>query len=147
MKTHLRIPANAVAKARAGAVIAGVLAALAVWGLAKIAVHDLRQPAFGTATPQGLNVAVVVGAALIGGLLGWSSLAIGERLTARGRRLWIGTALVALLLSLAAPLSGHGVSAGNRVALILLHLVVAGVVIPMLYRTSPADRRTPGGHA
>lgn len=131
-------------KTRAGAIAAGVLAALVVWALAKIAVHDLRQPAFGTATPQDLNAAVVTGAALIGGLLGWLSLAIVGSRTPRGRNIWLGAALVALLLSLGAPLSGHGISAGNRVALVVLHFVVAAVVIPMLYRTAPSGRRTQG---
>jgi hypothetical protein len=140
-------PMPASAKARGGTVLAGVLAAVIVWALAKIAVHDLRQPAFGTATPQDLNAAVVIGAALIGGLLGWSSLAIVERLTARGRILWLRAALVALVLSLGAPLSGQGVSVGNRVSLVVLHLAVGAVVIPLLYRTSPSGPRMYEEHA
>jgi hypothetical protein len=148
MKTLSRAdhPTRASAKARAAAVITGVLAALIVWALAKLAVHDLRQPAFGPATPQELSAAVVAGAALTGALLGWSSLAIVERRSGRGRTLWLRTVLVALLLSLGSPLSGHGISAGNRMVLVLLHLTVAAVVIPLLYRTSPPGRRPQAEH-
>ena len=123
--------------AHVGAVLAGVAAALVVWGLAELTVADLRQPGFGSADPQDLNAAIVAVAALLGGLLGWAALALLERVTARGRRLWIAAMSVALLLSLGAPLSGEGVTAGNRVALVLMHLSVAAVVLPLLYRTSP----------
>jgi hypothetical protein len=132
-------------KARLIAVVGAVLAALVVWALAKLAVSDLRQPAFGGATPQQLNATIVIVAASIGSLLGWSVMALLEHLTTRPRRFWAMIAPVALLISLAGPLSGHGVSGGNRLALVLMHVAVAGIIIPLLYRTSsssePAVRR------
>lgn len=128
--------------ARSGVVVAGVLVALVAWGVANVAVGDLRQPAFGTAPPQDLGAGVVAGASLIGGLLGWAALTLAERVTTRGRTLWLGIVSAALLLSLGGPLSGEGVSAGNRVALALLHLAVALVVIPLLFRTSPPAPNT-----
>ncbi len=130
------------ALARPGVVVAGVLVALAVWGAADVAVDHLREPAFGTAPPRDLGPGMVAGASMVGGLIGWAALAVAERLFARGRTLWLWAVSVALLLSLRGPLSGEGVSAGNRVALVVLHLAVALVVIPLLYRTSPPARNS-----
>jgi hypothetical protein len=123
-------------KARLIAVAGAVLAVLVVWALAKLTVSDLRQPGFGGAEPQQLNAGIVIVAALIGSLLGWSVMALLEHLTSRARRFWAAIAPLALLISLAGPLSGHGVSGGNRLALVLMHLAVAGIVIPVLYRSS-----------
>lgn len=120
--------------------LAAPLAALAVtivWLLAKEAAGvNLHQPAFGSASsrPLGLAFAAVVG--IVAALLGWGLLALFERFSRRGAaRSWLRAALIALLVSLAGPLSGHGVSAGNRAALVAMHLAVAAVVIPWLYRT------------
>ncbi len=44
-------------------------------------------------------------------------------------------ALIGLALSLSMPLSGTGASAGDRIALILMHLTVGAVLIPGLART------------
>lgn len=127
-------------KARLIAVVGAVLAVLVVWALARLAVSDLRQPGFAGAKPQQLNAAILIVAALIGSLLGWSVMALLEHLTSRPRRFWAAIAPLALLISLAGPLSGHGISGGNRVALVLMHLTVAGIIIPVLYRSSrPAE--------
>jgi hypothetical protein len=112
-----------------------VLVALVVWGLAKLALGDLRQPAFASAQPQHLNAAIVVFATLAGSLIGWALLALLERFTSRSRRIWAIAAPLALFASLGAPLSGHGISGGNRLALVLMHLVVGGVLIPLFYRS------------
>lgn len=129
-------PAAGRRKARLIAVVGAVLAVIVVWALARLAVSDLRQPGFGGAKPQQLNAAIVIVAALIGSLLGWSVMSLLEHLTSRPRRYWATIAPLALLISLAGPLSGHGVSGGNRLALVLMHLTVAGIVIPVLYRSS-----------
>lgn len=130
------------ALARPAVVVAGVLVALAVWGAADVAVDHLREPAFGTEPPRDLGPGMVAGASLVGGLSGWAAFAVAERLFARSRTLWLWVVSVALLLSLRGPLSGEGVSADNRVALVVLHLAVALVVIPLLYRTSPPVRNS-----
>jgi hypothetical protein len=127
-------------KARLVAIAGAALAGLVVFGVARLALGSLRQPAFGTAKPQDLNAAIVVVASLIGGLIGAAFLTLLERLTHRPRRLWALLAPLALLLSLAAPLSGHGVSGGNRLALVLMHLAVGGVLIPLLDRSSAVTR-------
>ncbi|MGH3492974.1 MAG: DUF6069 family protein, partial [Sciscionella sp.] len=47
------------------------------------------------------------------------------------RRTWLVTSLPALVLSLSGPLSGHGVTVADRVALVCMHLAVAAVLIPI----------------
>jgi Family of unknown function (DUF6069) len=122
---------------RAAAVPSAALAVVAVWLLAdKAAGVDLRQPAFGSATPQQLSVAFAALVAAIAAVLGWALLGLLERKSARATRLWLWVAFIALLVSLAGPLSGHGVSAGNRLALVCMHLAAAAVIIPLLYRTA-----------
>ena len=64
-------------------------------------------------------------------------LAALERLTPHARRIWLVVALVGLAASLAMPLSGTGVSSENRAVLVLMHVAVAAVLVPVLYRTSP----------
>jgi hypothetical protein len=49
---------------------------------------------------------------------------------------WLIVAPLALVLSLATPLSGSGVTLANRTALLAMHLVVGAVLIPALARTS-----------
>ncbi|HVA24711.1 MAG TPA: hypothetical protein VMW62_09975 [Chloroflexota bacterium] len=43
------------------------------------------------------------------------------------------------------PLSGSGVTAADRVVLVLMHLTVAAFVLPVLYTTSPRVER-PAAH-
>jgi hypothetical protein len=123
-------------------VAGGTLGALAVWAVAKwVAGLDLRMPAFSSGQqPQELNAAVVAVAGAIGGLAGWGVLALLERFSINADRLWLVVAPIALLASMGTPLSGHGVSASNRLALIGMHLAVAAVVIPFLYRSSASRR-------
>ena len=68
---------------------------------------------------------------------GWGFMAILEKLTARARQAWLVIALTALVLSLATPLAGTGVSVANRIVLLLMHLAVGGVLIPAVYQPSP----------
>jgi Family of unknown function (DUF6069) len=119
-------------------VAGGTLGALAVWAIAEWVVGlDLRVPAFSSGQPpQELSAAVVAVAGAVGGLAGWGALAVLERVTMNAARVWVVVAPVALLASMGAPLSGHGVNAGDRMALIGMHLAVAAVVIPFLYRSS-----------
>jgi hypothetical protein len=115
----------------------GTLGALAVWAVAEWVVGlDLRTPAFSTEQqPQDLSAALVAVASAVGGLIGWGALAVVERSTRNPRRAWVAVASIALLASLSAPLSGTGVSAGDRIAMIGMHLAVAAVVIPFFYRS------------
>ncbi|HZC99496.1 MAG TPA: DUF6069 family protein [Actinomycetes bacterium] len=133
-------------RARLVAVVAAVGAALVLWAVVELAFGlDLRGPASGAAT-EALDVgpAQVVIVSLLAALAGWGLLAVLERLTSRARGLWAVIAVVVVIGSLGGPLSGTGVTAANRWALAGLHLVVGAVLIPTLYRTSPAGAAASG---
>jgi hypothetical protein len=128
-------------RARLMAVAAAPLAALAIWTLAELAIGiPLRAPeGFGASGNIG-PLDVVIASALLS-LAGWGLLALLERVTAHARTVWVVFAVVALVLSLGTPLSGTGVTAANRFALVLMHLAVGGVLIPAMYRTAPRMAR------
>jgi len=121
---------------RSGTVVSAGVAGLLVWAVAKVSVGDLRQPAFGAADPLVLTAQMVVLVSLVVALLGWASLAVLERLSSHAPAAWLLLAGTALLLSLGAPLSGHGAGAGSRIALLCMHLVVGGTVISLLHRSA-----------
>ncbi len=129
-------------KPRLMAVAAAVLAALAIWAVADLALGvDLREPSFaGPESTGDIGAANVVIASAIASLAGWGLLAVLERMTARARTVWAVIATLVTVASLGAPLTGAGVTAANRVVLVLLHLVVGAVLIPLLYRTSRSRR-------
>ena len=133
-------------KARLIAVGAAVFMALAIWLVAEQAfgIHLRAPEGFGASGDiDALNVALVTA---VLSLAGWGLLALLERLTSHARTVWVAIAVPALLLSLLTPLSGTGVSAANRVVLVLMHVTVGAVLIPALYSTSPTGhaRRGPG---
>lgn len=121
------------------AVVLGALAGTVAWAILDAARNGLTQPGFGGQAAQPLEAFVVVVASLLGGLLGWATLMVVERVLHRDRRTWLAIMSAALILSLAGPLSGTGVTAGDRLALVLLHLTVAAVVVPLLYRSTGAE--------
>ena len=136
------------------AVGAAVAGAVVGWSLiTQVAGVDLRAPDFrgsGGTAAVGLGQVVVVSA--LAGLAAWGLLALLERRTRRARRLWLGLAAVAFLVSLGGPLSGRGVAPSDRGLLIVLHAVVAAILIPLLYlssrpRREDRDRGTVGGRA
>ena len=127
--------------ARPVAVVLGVLAALAVWGISELVLGvDVRQPAFGPGVPQDLTAGPVVVASLVAGLAAWLVLALLERLTRHARAAWVALATLVLAASLGAPLSGRGIDGESRLVLALLHLTVGALLIVVLARTSPPAR-------
>ncbi|HUZ77844.1 MAG TPA: DUF6069 family protein [Chloroflexota bacterium] len=131
-------------KRRALAVMAGVLAAETVWLVSELAfgVHPRMPAGNGHALAEIGPVTVAVASAVLS-LLGWGVLALLERVTSHARGIWRVMAPLALIASLGMPLSGTGVTAANRVVLVLMHLVVAAIVVPLLYRTSPPAKQQP----
>ncbi|WP_182607050.1 DUF6069 family protein, partial [Streptomyces alkaliphilus] len=93
---------------------------------------DIRVPdGPGSTTTSELPLLNVVISVAVLSLAGWGLLALLERLApARARVLWIGIASAVVLVSLLGPLFGEGLSAGNRLTLICLHLAVGAVLIP-----------------
>jgi hypothetical protein len=75
-------------------------------------------------------VTVVVVATMVG-LAGWGLLALLERCTAHARRTWSIAAVVVLVISLGGPFDA-GTGGGTKVALVCMHLAVAGILIPVL---------------
>ena len=130
-------------RARALAVIAATLAALAVWvitdPLLGIDLTGTTRP--GSQELMSITPALVAGASLAVALAGWALLALLERFTARARTIWTAVALLVALLSLAGPMSILASTEANVLALALMHLAVAAVLIPMLAGTSPAPAR------
>jgi hypothetical protein len=138
-------------RARALAVVAAALAALAVWlvtdPLLGIDLVGTTRP--GSEELMSITPALIAGTSLAVALAGWALLALLERFTARARTIWTAIAVGFTLLSLAGPLSVlASTSAANALALALMHLAVAAVVIPMLAGTSPARAQpAPAGSA
>src|SRR5437773_58011 len=122
--TTARERASGRRNARLMAVAAAVLTALAIWALAELVfgIHLRAPEGFGASGDiDALDVAIV---STLLSLAGWGLLALLERLTTRARRVWVVIAVVALVLSLGTPLSGTGVTAANRIVLVLMHLAV-----------------------
>jgi Family of unknown function (DUF6069) len=127
------------------AIVAAVGAAEGLWVLAEFVSGMRLQAPAGNGYPQPVDIdpgTVAIASAVLS-LLGWGLLSGLERFTSRARDVWLGVALLALFASLFMPLSGTGVAAGDRAVLVLMHLSVAAIVTPVLYRTSPRAERTP----
>lgn len=134
MTTTMESAAPTVARTtriRALAVIGAAIAAVVIWAIAVplLDVHLLVR--FGTSAPQSVGIDYVIGATVIGSLVGWGLLAFLERRTARARSIWTAVAAVAVLVSLGLPLT-FGVSASTKLTLALMHVAVAAVVIPVM---------------
>jgi Family of unknown function (DUF6069) len=136
-------------RARALAVIAATLAALAVWLVTDPLLGvDLIVPTRpGSEELMSITPVLVAGTSLVVALAGWALLALLERFSARARTIWTAVAVLFALFSLAGPLSTLGSStAATAVALALMHVAVAAVLIPMLAGTSPAPARPAPAH-
>ncbi|MEP7024774.1 MAG: DUF6069 family protein [Actinomycetota bacterium] len=118
---------------RLGGLVGAATAVVAVWVIARYAADvQLHAPAFGdTQQPSAVPLGLAIAVAVLAGLASWGLAGLLARRTARPRRTWLATSLTVLVLSLSGPLSGHGVAAGDRVALVGLHLVVAAVLVPI----------------
>ena len=128
---------------RALAIVSAVVAAEALWVVADLVFGVRLQAPAGNGYPQPVDVgpgAVALASAVLS-LVGWGLLALLERVTKHARRVWLGLASLASVLSFSLPLSGTGVAPTDRAVLVLMHLIVAAIVMPVLYRTSPQTER------
>jgi hypothetical protein len=128
---------------RPAAVLSSGLAALLVWAVAHLMFGiPVRRPTFdGAVPPQTVTGPVVLVVSLLLSSAGWTLLCLLERVSARPRRAWTMAALLVLLVSLAAPLSGGGAGVADRATLVMLHLVVGVVLIPPLAASAVTRRR------
>lgn len=119
---------------RAGVVAAATAGALVTWLMVTMAdtssVHVRMQ---GSTSAVG-TVQVIVTAALAS-LAAWGLLALLERFTAAGRRIWTIIASVVLVLSLIAPAS-YGVGAASKASLLALHVVTGLILLAGLRRST-----------
>jgi hypothetical protein len=104
---------------------AAAAAAAAIWGIATASGMSLHHPVSGSGAAPKLAIGLVIAAPVIAAFAGWGVSALLERFAPRA---WWAVASIVLLLSLAAPLTGHGVSAGNRLVLVCMHLAVGAIV-------------------
>ncbi|GIF46364.1 hypothetical protein DFJ67_4979 [Asanoa ferruginea] len=122
LKAHSRVRGAAVVGAT---VVAAELVFLAVHEAAGV---DLAVRSGGTVTHVG--AAAVAAVSLLVALAAWGLLALLQRMSARGRRIWTIVATVIFVVSLLGPLGAE--TAGATLGLAALHLIVAAVVIPGL---------------
>ena len=118
---------------RALGVAGATLAAVAVWALAIPILGASLVIRFGDGAPQTIGIELVVIGSLTGSLLGLGSLVVLEKFTSRARTIWTVVAIGVLLVSLSLPFVA-GTTASTKAALALMHLAVAGVLIPTLRR-------------
>jgi hypothetical protein len=114
------------------AVHGAVAAAVAVWLIARYGAGlQLHTPGFGPAQhPASLGLGLVAIASAVASLAAWGAVKLIERTTGRPGRAWIAVGLLATVVSLSAPLAGHGITLAERLTLVCMHLAVAAVLIP-----------------
>jgi hypothetical protein len=127
---------------RAIGCLGATLAAVTVWAVASAGFGvEVRAPAMGERPAHDVTAANVAAAAAVASLAGWCLAALLERVTVHARWAWAAIAGLVLVASLGAPLTGEGITTASSTVLVLLHLTVAGVLIPVVRRTSP-DRQS-----
>jgi hypothetical protein len=125
------------ARTRLAGAAGAVAAAMAVWLVARYGagLHP-HTPGFSSAQrPASLTPGFVAVLSAAASLLAWAALTLIERIARRPRRVWVFTGLITLAVSLSAPLSGHGVTGTDRLALICMHLAVAVALVPIFALT------------
>ena len=117
---------------RALTVLLAIAATLVVWAVEAFLLGiDLQARPVPGAPAQAVGPPAVASATLLAGLVAWALLAILERVTPSGRTVWVAVAVVAVLVSLAAPLGG-AITATAAIGLATMHLVAAVILIPLL---------------
>jgi Family of unknown function (DUF6069) len=132
-------------RVRFAAMHAGIPAAAAVWLIARVGLGlQVRTPGFAPGQhPMHLGLALALIASALAGAVAWAAVKVIERIARRPRRAWVAVGLIAMALSLSAPLAGHGITMSSRLTLVCMHLLVAAVLIPAFALTvgkrRPAD--------
>jgi hypothetical protein len=85
-------------------------------------------------------VGFVVMASAVASAVAWGAVALISRIARHPRRAWITAGLLAMVVSLSVPLTGNGITATGRSALVCMHLAVAAVLIPAFALAIPRRR-------
>jgi hypothetical protein len=118
-----------------------VVAAVVMYLLFSLILDDFRTPAMNGGAATDVNIGAVLFVSALVSLASWALLAILERFTAKALTIWTVVAIAVLVLSIGGPMSGTGITTGNRLALALIHVVVGTVLIVFMRRaTGPASR-------
>lgn len=118
------------------AVAAAATSSAATWLVINTGLgRPISSPAFGDAPPTELGLGAVVAAVVLPALAGWALLIGIGRLVSRPARAWTTIAIGFTLVSLGGPLSGGGVTATDRAALVVLHLIAAASYLALMRRT------------
>jgi hypothetical protein len=119
------------------AVIAAVLVNVAIWVAVEVVGGvDLKQPGFGDRPATDLGGLQVALSTAVATLLGWALLVILERVNRRrAGTIWTVVAVAFTLLSIGSPLAGTGITTGNRLTLVAMHVAAALTFIPLVRRT------------
>lgn len=122
-----------------------VLAALVAYFVeTKLLGLELIAPAVGNRESFPIDANTVFTVSLVTAVLAWFGIAAleGIRPTARrARPIWTVIASLAFLVSLAGPFAGTGVETSGRLGLAALHVVVAGILIPLIPDWPPRSER------
>ncbi|MBO8186382.1 DUF6069 family protein [Streptomyces spirodelae] len=116
------------------AVVLATTAPAVVWLAAKAAGADMEVTMHGQPTMR-VGLPLVLIAALLANLAGWSALLLLRRVTSRSRAAWTVLSGIVLLVSFAPVISARA-STGTTLALAVMHLVVAAVLVPGLRRAT-----------
>ncbi|HEY6275366.1 MAG TPA: DUF6069 family protein [Streptosporangiaceae bacterium] len=135
------------ARIRFVAVHGAVAAAIAVWLIARYGAGlQLHTPGFAPGQhPASLGLGLVAIASAVASVAAWGAVKLIERTSSRPGRAWIAAGLLATVVSLSAPLAGHGITLAERLTLVGMHLAVAAVLIPAFALT--ISRRRPAATA
>jgi len=115
-------------QARALTVAAAVVAAVLLWVLAvPVGGADLLTETAADNPPTEVTIVAVIISTLLLGLVGWGLLALLERFTAKGRKVWTIIAAVVLVVSFAGPATAT--TTGGVVWLATMHVAVGGILI------------------
>ncbi|MFC0507795.1 DUF6069 family protein [Micromonospora costi] len=125
---------------RALGVATAVVATSVIYLVARAAGTDFTLTDPGATRSHPLILPEIAAFSLVFALLGWGSLALLERFTARARVVWSGLAGTVLLASFI-PVFLERATVDTRVMLCVLHVVVALALLPMLrHRAGVAAR-------
>lgn len=122
-------------------VIATTAAAAITWFVVSRIVGEHLLVRFPGGPVQSIGIASVVGATVMGSLVGWGLLVVLERSVERPRLKWTVVALAAATLSLLLPLA-TATSTSALLGLVAMHLVVAAVLVTVL-RGGSKDAEVP----
>lgn len=115
------------------AVFSAVLAAVIAFVMIHTVAH-VKLEVKNSGKVQAVNMASVIIASLVAGLLAWLVVAVLDRRAKNPRRTWQILGWLGLLVSLSGPLS-LATTSSAKAGLACMHLVTAIILVPSLART------------